>query len=68
MDYKLPDDFDNAFNEQAKNFNKAFETTQRAVHRTWLAVIIMWCLGALVSLTVLAGLIWVAAHFIQKVW
>ena len=31
-------------------------------------ILAMWILGTLVSLAVISALVWVAVHFISKIW
>lgn len=51
-----------------KNFDRHFTSVEKTIKRTWTAIIVVWVLGALISLTVLAGLIVVAVHFAAKYW
>lgn len=50
-------DFDNHFRSMQKQSNSLFRFAFGA-----------WLIGALVSLVALAGIVYVACHFLAKVW
>lgn len=50
------------------DFEKHFEETQHVVNSGFKVVAILCVAGALVSLTMLGLVTWVAIHFLTKVW
>lgn len=43
------------------NFDKQFSRTTRMIY-------VGWAISAIMSLSILGGLVWVAWHFISKAW
>jgi hypothetical protein len=38
------------------------------IDRYFKGVFVIWIIGAIMSLSITGGLIWVAVHFIRKFW
>ena len=54
-------DFDREFNKRSADFDRNFKTAATGFG-------IAWVFSALLSLALLAALVFVAYHFISKVW
>lgn len=50
------------------DFERQFNRTQKLVTRGFKVAFLAWILWALFCLCALAGVIYVAIHFIQKYW
>ena len=51
-----------------KQFDKQFNSTFKLAKRGAIVMFGIWIVGALISLAVTGGLIYVAVHFISKYW
>ncbi len=51
-----------------KTFDRHFTNVEKTIKRTWTFMIIVWVVGAIVSLAALGGVAYVAWHFISKAW
>ena len=51
-----------------KEFNRQFNETTKLVKRGFAAVIVVWLIGACLSLGLMGTIIYVAWHFISKYW
>ena len=50
------------------DFDSHFNKVQKQSSTIFRVAFVGWIVGALVSLAVLAGLVYVAIHFLAKVW
>lgn len=60
------DIFDNGYFE--RQFDQKWNSSMKLVRTGIFAIILMWILGAIVALTAIGGLAYVAIHFLSKVW
>lgn len=51
-----------------QDFNKQFNSINKTVDRTIVAVILIWLVGTIGSLATVAALVYVSYHFISKFW
>lgn len=49
-------------------FDAQFTKTEKSVRRFMGFAIVAWIIGAIISLALLIGIVYVAIHFLQKVW
>lgn len=56
------------FNDDFSDFDDQFERISKTVNTGFKFVFVAWIIGAIVSLAAIAGLAYVAVHFIQKAW
>ena len=56
------------FDKRFQQMNKQFESRERLVKGSIVAVFGLWAVGALLSLAVTGGLIYAAIHFLTKFW
>jgi len=58
----------NLHNNFDREFDRSFAKMEKSTDRLFILAVGAWILYALVYLAVLAGIIYVAAHFIGKFW
>lgn len=51
-----------------RDFDNHFRSIQKQQSSLFRMALVSWGVGALVSLVVLAGIVYVAFHFLSKVW
>jgi len=51
-----------------KDFNRHFNNTEKTIKRTFAVVLTLWVVTVLASLALLGGVVYVAWHFISKLW
>ena len=51
-----------------QDFDKHYNQMNKFVSRGITVVFVMWCVGAVLVLSILSGLAYVAVHFLSKVW
>lgn len=51
-----------------RDFDRSFAKMEKNVGRVSALVVVAWILFVLVDLAILAGIVFVAVHFLSKVW
>ena len=51
-----------------RDFDRHFYNTEKTIKRTFAVVLTLWVVSVLASLALLGGIVYVAWHFISKLW